>query len=54
MKKVLSIIFIFLSSCSQNNDLRSDFTPSDNMSFEEFSFKLDEYAKNNPYPNIDD
>ena len=23
------------------------------MSFEEFKLKLDEYANNNPYPNID-
>tara|TARA_B100001057_G_scaffold415422_1_gene432942 strand:- start:120 stop:284 length:165 start_codon:yes stop_codon:yes gene_type:complete len=54
MKKFLLIAFIFLISCSQNNSFRSNFIPSDDMSFDEFRLKLDDYAKSNPYPNIDD
>ena len=56
MKKLL-IIFIIITGCSTNNDKLSknnlDIKFSDNMSFEEFQVKLEEYAKNSPYPNID-
>ena len=56
MKKIL-IIFFLLVSCannqSQNKTNTSNFTFSENMSFEQFKIKLEEYAKNNPYPNID-
>ncbi len=55
MKKIL-IIFFLLVSCSsnqsQNKTNTSNFTFSENMSFEQFKIKLEEYAKNNPYPNI--
>ena len=56
MKKLL-ITFIIITGCSTNNDELSnnnlDIKFSDNMSFEEFQDKLEEYAINNPYPNID-
>ena len=55
MKKIL-IIFFLLVSCStnqsQNKTNISNFNFSENMSFEQFKIKLEEYAKNNPYPNI--
>ena len=34
--------------------LNNDINFSDQMSFEEFRIQLEEYAKNNPYPKIDD
>ena len=56
MKKLL-IIFFFTASCSMNNDKLeknfSDINFSDDMTFEEFQNKLEEYAENSPYPNID-
>ena len=55
MKKLL-IIFL-TTSCSMNNDKLeknfSDINFSDDMTFEEFQNKLEEYAENSPYPNID-
>jgi len=56
MKKLL-ITFIIITGCStysdklSNNNLNIKF--SDNMSFEEFQAKLEEYANKSPYPNID-
>jgi hypothetical protein len=56
MKKLLIIIFL-TASCSMNNDKLennfSDINFSDDMTFEEFQNKLEEYAENSPYPNID-
>jgi hypothetical protein len=56
MKKLL-IIFFLTASCSMNNDkLKNNFSDinfSDDMTFEEFQNKLEEYAENSPYPNID-
>ena len=53
MIKFLLVILIFLVSCSSNT-AENNFNFSDQMSFEEFKIKLNEYAKTNPYPNIDD
>tara|TARA_B110000444_G_C18384921_1_gene386576 strand:+ start:234 stop:407 length:174 start_codon:yes stop_codon:yes gene_type:complete len=51
------LIFFLLTGCSfnQNKDINnlSDINFLDNLSFEQFRIKLDEYAENNPYPNID-
>jgi len=56
MKKLL-IIFIIITGCSTSNDKLSntnlDIKFSDNISLEEFRVKLDEYAKNSSYPDID-
>ncbi len=42
----------FLVSCStKTTNEKFDFFDT-NISFEEFKFKLDEYSKKNPYPNI--
>ena len=51
------LIFFLLTGCSfnQNKDINnlSDINFLDNLSFKQFRIKLDEYAENNPYPNID-
>ena len=56
MKKLL-ITFIIITGCSTYNDKLSnnnlDIKFSDNMSFEEFRVKLEEYANKSSYPNID-
>ena len=43
----------FLVSCSTKT-VRNDLIFTDDMSFDEFKIKLEEYAINNPYPKIDD
>ena len=57
MKKFILIFFLF-SGCvySQNANINavSDIIFSDDLSLEEFKLKLEEYANNSPYPNIDD
>ena len=57
MKKLL-ITFIIITGCSTYDDKLSnnnlDIKFSDNMSFEEFKVKLEKYANNSPYPNIDE
>jgi len=51
------LIFLFLISCSSNSNFTQknfqnlDF--SNDLTFEKFKEKLEEYAKNQPYPNID-
>ena len=52
MKSFCLLILFFLTSCSSNTT-RNDFNVTDDMSFQEFKIKLNEYATNNPYPNID-
>ena len=52
MKKIILILFL-LSSCTTIEKVDS-FNFSDNMTFDEFKFELENYAENNPYPNIDD
>ena len=52
MKSFIILILFFLTSCS-SNILKNDFNITDEMSFQEFKIKLDEYAISNPYPNID-
>ena len=53
MIKFLLLILFFLVSCNSNN-VRNDFNFDNNMSFNDFKLKLEEYSKNNPYPKIDD
>jgi hypothetical protein len=57
MKKFIYLIIIFISSCTSNfdkNNFDNKFNSIDSMTFEEFKLKLNDYAKNNPYPKIDD
>ena len=56
MKKFF-FIFFFLLSCSLNqNKINSNYSKlnfSEDLTLEQFKLKLEEYAKNSPYPNID-
>ena len=56
MKKIL-IIFFLLSACSSNNinkeNSLSTLDFSENLTIEEFKLKLEQYANNSNYPNID-
>ena len=52
MKNFYFIVLIFLTSCSTTM-IKNDINFSENLTFEEFKIKLDEYSKNNDYPNID-
>tara|TARA_B100000767_G_C19695669_1_gene506031 strand:- start:132 stop:305 length:174 start_codon:yes stop_codon:yes gene_type:complete len=55
MRRII-LIFFLLTGCSfnQNKDSNnlSDINFLDNLSLEQFKIKLDEYAENNPSPNI--
>ena len=53
MNKLYLLILIFLVSCSSNN-IRKSFDFSNQMNFDEFKIKLEEYSKYSPYPNIDE
>ena len=56
MKKFL-LIFLFLASCVTNqNEIKnniSDIGYDENLTLEEFKIKLEVYALNKSYPNID-
>ena len=56
MKKYL-IVFIWLIGCSSNQNLsKTNYTTinfSEDLTFNEFKLKLESYANNSPYPNID-
>ena len=57
MKKYMLIFLISLNSCSNNkinNQLDYKFIVDNDITFEEFKLKLDEYAKISGYPNIND
>ena len=56
MIRYLFLLLFLLSSCSTVNSKKNDnknIIFSNEMSFEEFKIKLDEYIKENPYPNMD-
>jgi len=57
MKKFVLIFFLF-SGCVYNQNANinavSDINFSNDLTLEEFKLKLEEYANNSPYPNIDD
>ena len=62
MKKIILIIFL-LSACSYNNEEKVNNISNNNLpfinfsndlSFDEFKIKLEEYANNTPFPNIND
>ena len=52
MNKLLISITFFLVSCTSEM-IKTDFDISNEMNLNEFKNKLEEYAINNPYPNID-
>ena len=55
MKKLFIIIIILFNGCSSSFDkkeVKNNFI-SNEMTFEEFKLKLEQYVKNSPYPNPD-
>jgi len=56
MRRII-ILFILFSGCTYNQPLDttkiSNINFSDDLTLEEFRVKLEEYANNSPYPNID-
>ena len=56
MKKILFVSFFLLLGCS-NSSLtkinKSEIIFTENMNLKDFICKLEDYAKNSPYPNID-
>ena len=53
MNKLLILLMILLYSCS-SPVFRNDVKFPDDITFEDFRVQLEEYSRNNPYPNIDD
>ena len=53
MKKILVIILFFFVSCASSSK-KNELTFSDEMTFEQFKLKLNEYVKNNPYPDVNE
>tara|TARA_B100000900_G_scaffold231724_1_gene196786 strand:- start:574 stop:747 length:174 start_codon:yes stop_codon:yes gene_type:complete len=56
MKKFLFIFFFLLSCSSNQNEINNNYSNmifSEDLTIEEFKTKLEEYANNSPYPNID-
>ena len=50
------MIIILFNGCSSGfdkNEVKNSFIFSNEMTFEEFNLKLEQYAKNSPYPNPD-
>ncbi len=54
MKKILLLAILFISSCSSSLPPKSNFNLTDEINFDEFKLKLEEYAKKNPYPSLND
>ena len=57
MKKILFLIIILISACTSNNlesDLNKDFVFSEQMSFDEFTSKVEIYANESSYPKLND
>ena len=56
MKKLL-LIFLFIAGCVTNqnefNNNISEINYDEDLTLEEFKIKLDVYANNSPYPNIE-
>jgi hypothetical protein len=57
MKRIIMIFFL-LSGCNYTDKIQktinSNISFSDDLTSEEFRIKLNDYADNSPYPNIDD
>ena len=57
MKRFI-LIFLLFSGCAYNQNTNinvvSDINFSDDLTLDEFKIKLEEYANNSQYPNIED
>ncbi len=54
MKKILVIILFFFMSCTSSSPKKNELTFSNEMTFDQFKLKLNEYVKNNPYPDVNE
>ena len=52
MKKIILLTMLFTTSCSTNSLNNTDISFSENMTFEEFKNRLNDYDKISSYPNI--
>ena len=55
MNKILILIILLLQSCvsvENNKDTQNIINFSKNMSFNEFKLNLEKYAKESPYPDL--
>ena len=55
MKRLFIIIILIVGCSKNNNELKNDSLSikfSDDMSFEEFKIKLEDYGNNSPYPDL--
>tara|TARA_A100001015_G_scaffold302302_1_gene390343 strand:+ start:3656 stop:3835 length:180 start_codon:yes stop_codon:yes gene_type:complete len=58
MKYIIFFLVFFMSSCSngiqkKNLNYDLDLFKNKDISFDEFRIKLEEYARNSSYPNLD-
>tara|TARA_Y100001935_G_scaffold88144_1_gene73098 strand:- start:2076 stop:2249 length:174 start_codon:yes stop_codon:yes gene_type:complete len=56
MKLILTLLFFFITSCSNNSfndEKKIDINFNNEMTFNDYKAKLDEYAEQGYYPNID-
>jgi hypothetical protein len=57
MKKTFFLIFLFLIACTKNSssvNYNKDLNFFNQLTLEQFKIKLENYANNKPYPNIDE
>ncbi len=57
MKRIILIFFLFSGCVNKQNQNTNNYSIIDFSkvsTMEEFKIKLEEYADNSPYPNIDD
>ncbi len=56
MNKFLFIFILLVSCVANDNKIENNYSSlnfNDDLSFDEFKIRLEEYAYNNPYPKID-
>ena len=53
---MILLIFIMLPSClsNSNDKVQKNYSFNEKMSFNEYKIMLEDYARTNPYPKIDD
>ena len=55
MKKFFLLVFFLVSSCGlSKKNVNNNFTNINEMTFEQFNKQLNDYIKNNSYPDINE